>query len=403
MHNGAVLICGIGIAGATLAYWLSENGFEPTLIERASGLREGGSVIDLSGVGYEVAERMGLLPDFKAQEYNVQEVRFVDGRGRRVGGFDARVFRSLTGGRYVSLTRGDLAKLLYRNIERRCEVIFNDTINAIEQDERGVNVTFERARPRRFDLVIGAGGLHSVVRKLLFDSEQQFHRFLGYAAVAFEVKGYRPRDEGVYVCYAAPGKQVARFALRDDRTMFLFVFATDQAPQIDPADNRLPKELLRAKFDREEWECPNILSALDGCGDLYFDQVSQIRMNTWSLGRVALVGDAAFCPSLISGRGAALSMLAAYVLAGELSKRKERPEEAFRHYQRFLRYFIIEKQVGAEQFAVSFVPQTPFDLFLRNQFTKAFSVSLVAKLAMGETLVDRIDLPEYPRPNIAQP
>jgi 2-polyprenyl-6-methoxyphenol hydroxylase-like FAD-dependent oxidoreductase len=215
-------------------------------------------------------------------------------------------------------------------------------------------------------------------------------------------KATGPRDEGIYVCYATPGKQVARFALRDDRTMFLFVFATDQAPQIDPGDDRLPKELLRARFNREEWECPMILSALDGCGDLYFDQVSQIRMNTWSLGRVALVGDAAFCPSLISGRGAALSMLAAYVLAGELSKRKERPEEAFRHYQRFLRYFIIEKQAGAEQLAVSFVPQTPFDLFLRNQFSKAFSISFIAKLAMGESVVDRLDLPEYPRSGTAR-
>ena len=106
MCNGAVLICGLGIAGATLAYWLSEHGFEPTLIERASDLREGGSVMDLSGVGYEVAERMGLKPDLKAQGYNVQEVRFVDRRGHRIGGFDAHVFRSQTRGRYVSLTRG---------------------------------------------------------------------------------------------------------------------------------------------------------------------------------------------------------------------------------------------------------------------------------------------------------
>ena len=220
-----VLISGIGIAGPTLAYWLEENGFKVTLVERAASPRVGGYVIDFWGVGFDIAERMGLLPELKALGYDVEEVRFVDRNGRRVGGFDVKRFGSSTNGRYLSLPRGDLANLLYRKVQQRCEIIFDDAISQIEQEEGGANISFQRSKPRRFDLVIGAGGLHSVVRKLVFGSEERFRRFLGYRAAAFEVKGYKPRDEGVYVTYATPGKQVARFAMRDRCTLSLCGFA----------------------------------------------------------------------------------------------------------------------------------------------------------------------------------
>jgi 2-polyprenyl-6-methoxyphenol hydroxylase-like FAD-dependent oxidoreductase len=139
------------------------------------------------------------------------------------------------------------------------------------------------------------------------------------------------------VTYAAPGKQVARFAMRNDRTVFLLVFTTDQPLQTERFDRRSQKQLLHEHFDQEGWECARILAALDACEEVYLDEVTQIHMNSWSQGRVALVGDAAFCPSLLAGQGSALAMMAAYVLAGELSKRKAKPEAAFEHYARFLR------------------------------------------------------------------
>jgi 2-polyprenyl-6-methoxyphenol hydroxylase-like FAD-dependent oxidoreductase len=274
-------------------------------------------------------------------------------------------------------------------------MIFDDAISEVEQDESAANISFQNSRPRQFDLVIGAGGLHSVVRKLVFGPEERFRRFLGYTAAAFEVKGYKPRDEGVYVTYATPGKQAARFAMRDDHTVFLLVFRTDQPLRTERFDRRSQKQLLREQFDYEGWECPGILAALDGCNDIYLDDVSQIHMSSWSKGRIALVGDAAFCPSLLAGQGSALAMMGAYVLAGELSKRKESPEDAFEHYERFLRYFILEKQAAAEQFASSFIPQMRFDMFVRNQVTRAFSIPFVAQLVMGRTFVDRIRLPIY--------
>ena len=207
MRNRTVLISGIGIAGPTLAYWLARHGFEPTLVEHSSTPRTAGYIIDFWGLGYDIAERMGLFPALRAAGYDVGELRFVNDRGRRVGGFGVDVFRSLTGGHYLSLPRGDLAKLIYDKIEGRCETLFGDSITSIEQSGDGVQVSFEHAPARWFDLVVGADGLHSAVRELVFGSEDRFEKYLGYTVAAFEVEGYQHRDEDVYVSYAIPASR----------------------------------------------------------------------------------------------------------------------------------------------------------------------------------------------------
>jgi 2-polyprenyl-6-methoxyphenol hydroxylase-like FAD-dependent oxidoreductase len=345
---------------------------------------------------------MGLLPELHRRGYDVGELRLVDERGRRVGGFDAAVFRELTGGRYVSLARSELAQLLYETIEGRCEVLFGDSIAEIEERGGGVCVAFERASGRTFDLVIGADGLHSEVRRLVFGGEWS-EKYLGYMVAAFQAEGYRPRDDLVYVSYALPGRQVARFAMRGDRTMFLFVFAADAPSAVGAHDTAAQKRVLRGKFGDAGWECPQILAALDDTDDLYFDRVSQIRMDTWSKGRVALVGDAAFCVSLLAGQGSALAMAAAFVLAGELGRAGAAPEAAFQRYEAILRPLIATKQKAAEQFASGFAPKTRLGLFVRNQVTKTFAIPLVARLVLGPSLLDNIDLPDYPEARKARP
>jgi 2-polyprenyl-6-methoxyphenol hydroxylase-like FAD-dependent oxidoreductase len=398
MVDKSVLISGIGVAGPTLAYWLLKYGFTPTLVERAPRPRSGGYVIDFWGLGYNVAERMELIPDLKREDYDIADLRFVDTCGRGVGGFGVDTFRKLACDRYMSLRRADLARVIYRTIEHRCECIFEDSIAGVEQGPDSVHVRFERASARKFDLVVGADGLHSVVRGLVFGSQNRFEKYLGYMVAAFEAGGYRPRDEGAYVNYAVPGKQVSRIAMRNDRTMFLFVFATPRPPT-DLHDSGAQKAILYNEFSSAGWECPQILTVLDGIEDIYFSRVSQIRMDTWWRGRVALLGDAAFCPSLLAGQGSALAMIAAYVLAGELAKAKGRPERAFQQYQKILHSFIAGKQKAAEQFAGSFAPKTPFGLLMRNQITKAFRIPLVAKFAIGrDLLLDRLELPAYSLP-----
>jgi 2-polyprenyl-6-methoxyphenol hydroxylase-like FAD-dependent oxidoreductase len=218
---------------------------------------------------------------------------------------------------------------------------------------------------------------------------------------AFEVRRYRPRDEDVYVIYSKPGRMLGRFALHDDRTLFLFVFAADVDPLPAMLDLPAQKAMLRESFGEGTWERTRILAELDRTQDLYFDRVSQIRTNSWSRGRVALAGDAAFCVSLMAGQGSALAMTAAYVLAGELAKASGQHEVAFGKYEELLRAYIEMKQRGAERFAAAFAPKTRWGLFLRNQVIKAFAIPGLARLAFGRDLIDTLQLPDYRWPRLA--
>lgn len=209
----------------SFAYWLAHYGLEPTIVEKAPKLRTAGYIIDFWGLGFDVADRMGLLPEIHRDGYLVREVRIVDRNGKRIAGFPAEAVARIAEGRYISLARGDLSACIFGAIEGKVESIFNDSIARIDQTAKGVQVRFETGTVRDFDLVIGADGLHSPVRGLVFGPQSRFEKYLGYKVAAFEVRGYKPRDELVYVMYTNVGQQVGRFAMRGDHTMFLFIFA----------------------------------------------------------------------------------------------------------------------------------------------------------------------------------
>jgi 2-polyprenyl-6-methoxyphenol hydroxylase-like FAD-dependent oxidoreductase len=394
----SILISGAGIAGPTLAAWLKAASFQPVLVEKTPSPRAGGYVIDFWGLGYDIAERMGLLPDIDRLGYHMRELRIIDARGRTVSGIGTRIMRELAGGRFITVARSDLARLLLEHSSESTEVIFGDEIAGLQQDASGVQVTFRGGSPRRFDLVIGADGLHSAVRRLAFGPDVIFEKNLGYIAAAFEVAGYQPRDEETYIMYSQPGRMVARFTLHRDRTLFLFVLTAEQ--NVNPAtlDLSAQKQFLRDRFAADAWELPRILDALTGSSDLYFDQVSQIRMDRWSSGRVALLGDAAACISLTGGQGSALAIIAAYILAGELARSSTDYGSAFRAYEDRLRAFIAAKQRGAERFAAAFAPRTATGLWFRNAVLRAAAIPGVARLALSRDITDRLELPEYDWP-----
>jgi 2-polyprenyl-6-methoxyphenol hydroxylase-like FAD-dependent oxidoreductase len=392
-----VLISGAGIAGPTLAYWLAHYGHQPTIIEAAPHLRTGGYVIDFWGAGYEVAGRMGLFPEIEHKGYKVTEVRVVGDSGQRIAGFPADAFSRMTDGRFVSLPRGELAAAIFGKIKDRVEAIFDDSIDRIEQTGQGVVVACKSGETREFDLVVGADGLHSRVRRLVCGEQNRFERYLGYKVAAFQVKGYRPRDELVYLMYTQVGRQVVRFAMRDDRTMFLFTFADEDIAEVESVEAQ--KALLRQRFATAGWECRQILQTIDDCEDFYFDRVSQIQMDPetglWTRGRVTLVGDAAFCVSLLAGQGSALAMVAAYILACELHRANGDYVTAFRRYQDLFGPFVLKKQKAALRFAGTFAPRSRFALFLRNQIFNLMAIPWVADLAAGRDLTDSIVLPDY--------
>jgi 2-polyprenyl-6-methoxyphenol hydroxylase-like FAD-dependent oxidoreductase len=395
MKNRKILISGAGIAGPCLAYWLREHGFEPVLVERAPALRSGGYIIDFWGLGFEVAERMGLVPALRHEGYAIDEVRIVDEHGKRTGGFSARAVQTVIGGRYLSILRSDLARLLYNSLGGQVRTLFGDTIAALEQDGESVRVAFHYAPAERFDLVIGAGGLHSPVRSLVFGAEERFEKYLGYYVASFSVEGYPWRDPHAYLSFAAPGRQVSRYTLRNDRTAFFFVFAQDTRLPTGPHHVQTQKDVLREVFGQDKWECPAILEVLDDVDDLYFDAVSQIHMDTWVKNRVALIGDACFAPSLLAGQGAALAMTAGYILAGELKKADGDYRAGFHAYEQMLQPLMAKKQRAARSFAGSFAPRTSFGIHLRNHVTRLMTRPFIVKLFMGGLLTDPLTLPAY--------
>jgi len=391
-----ILISGAGIAGPTLAYWLLRRGFAPTIIEQAPSPRAGGYVIDFWGLGWEVAERMGLIPLLLRDGYRMNEVRLVNRSGRPVARLDVDVFRAAAEDRFISIHRGDLASGIYSLIDGKVETIFGDSIATIQQDSDGVDVSFAHAAPRRFDLVIGADGLHSNVRRLVFGGESRFERYLGYYAASFNTSDYPVRDQGVYVSYALPGRRLGRYALRDGRTTFFFVFIGPPHPYQERRDKPEQKAALIQAFGDAGWECPAILDAMTSSNDLFFDAVSQIRMDRWSEGRVALLGDACFCPSLLAGQGSALAMAGAYVLAAELEAAGGNHAIALGNYQQRFKPFIDGKQKSAVRSAGWFAPRTRLSVQMRNQATRFMNMPLISTWMVKRVFADQFDLSALP-------
>jgi 2-polyprenyl-6-methoxyphenol hydroxylase-like FAD-dependent oxidoreductase len=389
-----VLIVGAGIAGPTLAYWLERAGYTPTLVERSHALRTGGYIVDFWGAGFDVAEQMGIVPELVNRGYHLREVRQVAEDGRRITSFDPEMLVRGTGGRYVSIARSDLAAVIYGALGGRIETLFGDSVRALDDDGARVHVTFESGTKRDFDLVIGADGLHSEVRRLVFGAEEQFEKYLGITVAAFDIAGYRPRDELVAVMHTKVGYQVTRLAIRDDMTMCLFTFVDDGGVANHDAAGQ--QAALRARLADAGWEIPAILERMPDAKTFYCDRVSQIRMPSWTRGRVALLGDAAACVSLLAGQGSALAMVEAYVLAAELARARGNHADAFARYEETLMPFLRTKQKAAVRLAPAFAPHSGVQLFVRNSVMKLMRIPFVAKLAMGNSLRDAIELPPAP-------
>jgi 2-polyprenyl-6-methoxyphenol hydroxylase-like FAD-dependent oxidoreductase len=390
-----VIINGVGIAGPTLAYWLRKAGHDVLLVEAAPQLRRGGYVIDFWGVGYDIAEKMGLLPQIKDLGYLVREFHFVDRHGRKACGFPVDAFTRAANGRYTSVRRSDLAATIYRALDPAVETIFGDSVASIEEVEGCARVSFDHAPPREADLVVGADGLHSRVRGLVFGPEAEVEVSLGYHVAAFEVEGYRPRDERTFLSHGVPGRNVSRMSLRDDKTLFAFVFRDEYLKKESPSTEQECKSVLTEVFADVGWECPHILAAMAGARSIYFDRVSQIRMDRWTKGRTALVGDAAACVSLMAGEGTGLAMAEAYVLAGELCNCGGDHGAAFARYEERMMPFLKRKQEPAARFASLLTPKTALGLAFRNFVMRMLRLPFLADFLIGRAFRDEIKIPDY--------
>ena len=386
-----VLIVGAGIAGPTLAYWLLQAGHEVTLVERAPELRCGGYLVDFWGAGFDVADQMGIVPELRRRGYVMTEARVVNREGRRIASIKPTKIMGPTE-RYVSIARSDLAGIIYRSLDGAAELILDDTVTDLTDDGDRVRVVLESGQTRDVDLVVGADGLHSRVRRLAFGPDEQFERYLGIVVSAFEVEGYHPRDELIASLHAEVGFQAVRVSLRDDVTLCLFSVRHD-GPR--PTDDRAAQEtLLRTRLAKAGWEVPAMLAQMSTAKTFYFDAASQIRMPTWTRGRIALVGDAAAGPSFLAGQGSALAMVEAYTLAAELAQCRDH-REAFDRYQQRLAPLLVSKQDAAAGLGLAFAPKSRLQLLLRNTVMKLMGLPKVADLAMGRSFRDAVELPAF--------
>ena len=386
-----VLIVGAGIAGPTLAYWLLRAGHETTLVERTPELRSGGYLVDFWGAGFDVAERMGIVSELRRRGYVFTEARAVDRDGHRVASFKPSAIMGPTQ-RYLSIARSDLAAVIYDALDSAAELILDDTVQTLVDDGERVRVRFESGQARDFDLVVGADGLHSRVRRLAFGPDQAYEKYLGIVVAAFEAEGYRARDELIAMMHAEVGFQAVRVSFRDDHTLFLLTVRHDGPV---PEDDRAAQEaLLRTRLAGKGWETSAMLDLMPQAITFYFDSVSQIRMPSWTRGRVALVGDAAACPSFLAGQGSALAMVESYTLAAELSRCTDY-SKAFAHYEERLAPLLRSKQDAAVGLALAFAPKNTLQLLVRNTVMRLMGLPKVADLAMGKSFRDAVELPTF--------
>lgn len=388
-----ILIVGAGIAGPTLAYWLHRAGHQVTLVESAPQLRTGGYLVDFWGAGFDVAERMGIVPRLMRDGYVIKELREVSATGKTLARLNPAKVIDAAEGRYVSIARSDLSAAIYDCLDDNVETIFNETVTTLNDDGRRVRVEFAHREPREFDLVFGADGLHSQVRSLVFGPEAEFERPVGLMVAALELEGYRPRNELVAITQTTIGVQTLRVSLRDDTTLVLFTFRDDRPLPSD--DLATQHDLLRTRLQGIGGEVPTILDQLPQAKTFYMDRASQIRMHSWSRGRIALLGDAAASPSLLAGQGSALAMVEAYILAAELRRTQGNHSQAFSAYQQQLQLMVQDKQDAARGLDTAFAPRNRRQLFMRNTAIRLMRLPFVANLVMGRSLRDPIVLPDW--------
>lgn len=407
MQSTEILVSGAGIAGCAVAYLLRERGWAPTVVERAPGPRPGGQTVDLRGAARTVVEGMGLLDAVRARTLDQRGIAWVDARGRRRAEMPVEAF----GGNGIisrdEILRGDLAAVLHGACTD-VDFLFDDTVTALEEEPDGVLVHFEKAPSRRFALVVGADGVYSTVRRLAFGPHEELLRPLGLLNAWFTVPAETDLH-GWYLMHNAPGGRVA--ALRPGRTP-----AQQQAGLsvrtgsivdglVGPGaagpgarhDADAAHDMLARCFAGVGWEVPRLVRGARDAEDLYLHPTSQVHMTRWSRGRVVLLGDAAWCPSPLTGLGTSLALVGAHVLAGELARADH--EGAFEAFEQVLRPYVAQAQELPPGGIDGYAPRTGARIRI-GWAVMRWSTRWPLRPAMERVFAkgDAIALPDYPAP-----
>jgi 2-polyprenyl-6-methoxyphenol hydroxylase-like FAD-dependent oxidoreductase len=367
------VICGAGIAGLALAHRLATLGWEVVVLEKASGPRTQGYMIDFFGPGYDAAEAMGVLPRLHELGYQVAEARYVDRTGRRRASLRFRQFARSVDGRLISIMRPDLERALREQLPDGVELRYGTTVTSVDNSSDGVRVTLPEGGSLAADLLVGADGIHSAVRRTVFGDESLFFRYLGFhtAAFTFTDPEIHRQVENRFCLTDTVGRQVGFYGLRDGSVAAFTVQRTPDAAL--PAD---PQAAVRRVYSGLGWVVPRALARCPPADEVYYDQVAQIEMSRWSRDRVVLVGDACQAVSLLAGQGASLGIAGAYVLADQLGRIGSADNAAgdiagvLERYEQLWRPVVAEKQQVARNGARWFVPDNRLQLWLRRAAVK---------------------------------
>lgn len=348
-----VLISGASIAGPALAYWLQRNGFEVQLVERAAALRSGGQAIDIRGIALEVMSRMGLLGAARAHRTRMMGMSVLDKQGTDIW---RSTERTLSGGRLdsgdVELLKDDLTRLLYDASSANAQYCFGDSITKIIETRQGVDVFFERGAPQSFDLVIGADGFHSNVRTLL--DETPLVRDLGSHIAIFSAENFLGLDNW-QLSFRDEVSGYLVYPVRDN-TELRVTLGFGSSPSDPVLDVQAQKALVAQRCSEMGGPVPRLLAAMWHAPDFYFGSMAQIHLSHWSAGRIALLGDAAYCPSPLSGQGTSLALVGAYVLADELTRTSDDHIAAFSRYAERMRPYVRANQALAIEYPRGGIP-----------------------------------------------
>ncbi|MGC9381679.1 FAD-dependent monooxygenase [Streptomyces sp. MH13] len=366
-----VLISGASIAGPALAFWLNRCGHAVTVVEKAPALRGGGYPVDVRGTALDVVERMGILPRLRDAHIDLRRLTFLEGDGSEVASLHPHTVTGGAAGRDLEVRRGDLSDALYTAVRDDVEFVFDDSIDTLDQSGHGVDVTFRGGGRRTFDVVVAADGVHSRTREMLFGPEDRFHHYLGYCFAVFTMPNTLALSHET-VMWNSPGRAAALYAVGDDDEVHAFLnFALPEPPRDAFRDPEARQELVASVFADAGWEIPGMIAAMRDADDLFFDAVGQIRMPRWSRGRVALVGDAAWAPSFLTGQGTSLALVGAYMLARSLAHQDH--ATGFAAYEDSTREFVTLNQGLVGKGGATLFPATPQALERRNNRLRELS------------------------------
>jgi 2-polyprenyl-6-methoxyphenol hydroxylase-like FAD-dependent oxidoreductase len=401
MPQPTVLISGAGIAGPSLAFWLTRNGYRVIIVEIAPGIRPGGQTVDLRGAGGDVVERMGLIEQMRSRALEQRGAAWVRSDGSRRAEMPVTAFDGNGLVSKLEILRGDLVDVLYQATKNSVEYRFNTLISDLTQDDDAVDVTLADGTRLRADLVVGADGPHSGVRRLVFGPEEQFVKPLGGYNAWFSAPDTVGID-GWYLLYQAPGGLNASMRPSHDPAIVKAGLAFQSEPiDYNRRDLGQQRQILLDRFAGAGWKCDALLAAAQEADDFYFDLFAQVHMPSWSSGRVTLVGDAGYCASPLSGMGTSLALVGAYILAGELGPAADglsidRVQSALTRYGTAIRPYV-DKCQDLPNTVDRYAPQSAFDIAITAQVMKWMQRWPLRPLAAKRwfTTADSIELPDY--------